>query len=441
MYSALHRSDPDLAKLMTRESRRQREVLEMIPSENYASAAVREALGSVLTNKYSEGYPRKRYYQGNRYIDEIEELAIDRAKKLFGVPHANVQPYSGSPANSAVYMALLVPGDTIMGLKLTGGGHLTHGHPLVTFSGTFYRSVQYDVEPDGTIDMDRVAALAAKEKPRMIVVGTTAYPRIFDWKRWREIADTVGALLLADISHIAGLIAGGVHPDPAPYADVLMTTTHKTLRGPRGAILMVTSRGMEKDPAMGDKIDKAVFPGLQGGPHDNVTAGIAVCLHEAGTPAFKRYARQVVANAKTLADTLIQKGLTLTTGGTDNHLMVVDLRPQGMIGNIVAEALEVAHIVVNRNSVPHDPNPPFYPSGIRLGTPAITTRGMKEKEMKQIGRWISTVIRAVSHYRIPEDKEKRRTFLKNVRKELENNKQLQSIAHSVILLTKKFPVP
>ncbi len=433
-------SDPKIARLISLESKRQRDVLEMIPSENYASRSVREALGSILTNKYSEGYPHKRYYQGNRYIDEIEDLAIERAKNLFGVPHANIQPYSGSPANSAAYMALLSPGDTIMGLKLTAGGHLTHGHPSVTFSGTFYRSVQYDVDKNGFIDMDYVADLAKKEKPKMIVVGTTAYPRIFDWKAWRKIADSVGAYFLADISHIAGLIVGGVHPNPAPYADILMATTHKTLRGPRGALLMVTGFN-PVNVEIADKIDKAVFPGLQGGPHDNVTAAIAVCLHEAAQPSFKRYAKQIVSNANVLADTLQRQGCTLSTGGTDNHLMVVDLRPQGVIGNIVAEALEVAGIVVNRNSVPHDPNPPFYPSGIRLGTPAITTRGMKEKEMKQIGEWIVLVIKEVSQYRMPENKEERIAFLKKVRAELQKNKQLQSIRHSVTLLTKKFPVP
>jgi glycine hydroxymethyltransferase len=437
----LRAADPDIAESIATESRRQREVLEMIPSENYASKAVREAVGSVLTNKYSEGYANKRYYQGNRYVDEIEKIAIERAKKLFGVPHANVQPYSGSPANAAVYFALLQAGDTIMGLKLSGGGHLTHGHPDVTFSGKYFRSVQYDVEADGIIDIEKVAELARKEKPKIIVVGTTAYPRIFDWEKWKNIADSVDAFLLADISHIAGLIVGGVHPSPVPFADVIMTTTHKTLRGPRGAMLLITDQGLAKDPDMATKIDRAVFPGLQGGPHDNVTAAIAVCLHEAAQPAFKHYAKQVVNNAKVLADTLLEQGLTLSTGGTDNHLMVVDLRPQKVIGNIVAEALEAANIVVNRNSVPHDLNPPFYPSGIRLGTPAITTRGMKEKEMKTIGEWIVSVIHEVSHYRLPESKEEWGTFLKKIRLDMENNPQLQSVAHSVTLLTKKFPVP
>ncbi len=433
--------DHEIAHLIKQEEKRQRDVLEMIPSENYASKAVREAAGSVLTNKYSEGYPHKRYYQGNKFIDEIEDIAVERAKTIFGVPHANVQPYSGSPANAAVYFALLNPGDTIMGLKLSAGGHLTHGHPNVTFSGKYFRSVQYDVEQDGMISMEKVADLAIMTKPRMIVVGTTAYPRIYDWKAWRKIADSVGAFFLADISHVAGLIVGGAHPSPVPYADVIMTTTHKTLRGPRGAILMVTEQGLKKDPDMAVKIDKAVFPGLQGGPHDNVTAAIAVCLKEASTASFRIYARQIVCNANVLAETLVGQGLALSTGGTDNHLMVVDLRPQGVIGTVVAEALEVAGIVVNKNSVPHDSNPPFYPSGIRLGTPAITTRGMKEREMRTIGTWIAAVIRDVSRYRIPENKDERGAFLKTMRAELEKNNQLQSIRRSVTMLTKKFPVP
>lgn len=427
--------DSQITELIKAETLRQQDVLEMIPSENYASKAVRDALGSVLTNKYSEGYSHKRYYQGNKFIDEIEDIAISRAKKLFGVPHVNCQPYSGSPANAAVYFALLNPNDTIMGLKLTAGGHLTHGHPAITFSGKYFRSVQYDVEEDGMIDTEKVAKLALETKPRMIVVGTTAYPRQYDFKKWREIADSVGAYLLADISHIAGLIVGGVHPSPVPYADVIMTTTHKSLRGPRGAMLMANTQ------EIGDKIDKAVFPGLQGGPHDNVTAAIAVALEEASQPSFTEYAQQVVKNARGLAEILLNEGIALTTGGTDNHLMVIDLRPQGIIGNIVAEALEVAGIVVNKNSVPYDPNPPYYPSGIRLGTPAITTRGMGEKEMQIIGHWIAEVIRDVSEYRLPVTKEARQGFVSNVKKELAVNKKFLAMSEEVKALCAKFPVP
>ena len=433
--------DSQIAELIKAETTRQQDVLEMIPSENYASKQVREALGSILTNKYSEGYSHKRYYQGNRYIDEIEDIAIERAKKLFGVPHVNVQPYSGSPANAAVYFALLNPGDTIMGLKLSAGGHLTHGHPDITFSGKYFKSHQYDVEEDGMIDLEKVAAMAREVKPRIIVVGTTAYPRVYDWRVWRQMADSVGAYLLADISQIAAHVVGGVHPSPVPFADVIMTTTHKSLRGPRGAMLMVTDLGLSKDPDLADKIDKAVFPGLQGGPHDNVTAAIAIALHEASQPSFVAYARQVVNNAKVLAETLLSSGIALTTGGTDNHLMVIDLRPQGIIGNIAAEALEVAGIVGNKNSVPHDPNPPYYPSGIRLGTPAITTRGMKEQEMRVIGHWIAEVIQEVSEYRLPVEKVARQGFVSNVKKELSGNKKLLAINEEVKALCVRFPVP
>ncbi|MBM3284138.1 serine hydroxymethyltransferase [Candidatus Gottesmanbacteria bacterium] len=439
-FSHLKKVDPEIAYWMEKETQRQKDVLEMIPSENYASSAVREALGSVLTNKYSEGYSTHRYYQGNRYIDKIETIAIERCKKLFNVPHANVQSYSGSPANSAVYFALLNPEDKIMGLKLSGGGHLTHGHPNITFSGKYFLSVQYNVEPDGWLDMAKVAQFVKQEIPKMLVVGTTAYPRFFDWKTWRQIADSVNAFLLADIAHVAGLVVGGVYPSPVPFADVVMFTTHKTIRGPRGAVLMVTNRGLAKDADMGKKIDKAVFPGLSGGPHDHTTAAIAVCFKEAASASFKKYARQIVANAKTLAGTLIERGFILTTGGTDSHLMVIDLRPQQVIGNIVAEALEVAHIVVNYNTVPHDQNPPMYPSGVRLGTPIVTTRGMKEKEMLQIGKWIVEVIDEVSHYRLPEIKEERSKFIKVVKAELWKNKKLLSIGKEVKEFSKKFPI-
>ncbi len=443
MYSLknLNKTDPEIADWIKKEDQRQKDVLEMIPSENYTSLAVREALGSALTNKYSEGYSSRRYYQGNRYIDEIETIAKLRCQKLFGVPHANVQPYSGSPANSAVYFALLNPGDKIMGLKLSGGGHLTHGHPDVTFSGKYFQSVQFDVEPNGWIDMEKVAKLAKKEKPKMLAIGTTAYPRFLNWKKWREIADSVGAFFLADIAHVAGMVAAGVYPSPVPYADVVMFTTHKTIRGPRGAVLMVTQRGFKRDPEMGKKIDKAVFPGLSGGPHDNVTAAIAVCFKEAATPSFKKYAKQIVANAKVLGDTLKKNGLKLTTDGTDSHLIVIDLRPQMVIGNIVAEALEVANIVANYNTVPHDQNPPMYPSGVRLGTPILTTRKMKEIEMRKIGKWIVDVVEEVDHLRLPENKEDRATFIKKTKAELWRNRRLLALGKEIKKFSSKFPVP
>jgi len=379
-------------ELIAKEERRQKETLMMIPSENYASSCVRKAVGSVLMHKYSEGYPGKRYYQGNKFIDEIENLAIERAKKLFGVPYVNVQALSGAFANLAVYFALLDPGDKIMGMVLSSGGHLTHGHPKVTFSGKYFQSVQYNVGKDGWIDYKKVEELAKKEKPKIIVCGYTAYPRIIDFEKFRKIADKVGAYLLADIAHIAGLVVGGVHPNPVPYVDVITTTTHKTLRGPRGAIIMVTKRGLEKDSQMGQKIDRAVFPGLQGGPHDNQTAGIAVCLAEASTVSFKKYAAQIVKNAKALAEELKKFGFNLVTGGTDNHLILIDLRNQNIDGKKAAEILEEAGIVVNKNTIPFDPNPPAKPSGVRLGTPALTTRGMREKEARLIANWINEIL-------------------------------------------------
>ncbi len=377
--------------LIKQEEKRQQETLMMIASENYSSKAVRAALGSVLGHKYSEGYPGRRYYQGNIVADEIENLAIERAKELFNVPHVNVQPYSGSPANAAVLMGLLNPGDKIMGLALSSGGHLTHGYPNITFSGKFFNSVQYSVGEDGIIDYTKLAKLVKNEKPKLIIAGTTAYPRILNWKLFAEIADSVDAILMADIAHIAGLVAGGVHPSPVNYAHVVTTTTHKTLRGPRGALIMVTKKGIKKDPEMPKKIDRAVFPGLQGGPHNNQTAAIAVCLNEALETSFKNYAKQVVANAKVLASELKKYGFDIVSGGTDNHLMVVDLRPKNLTGKDFAIQLENANIIVNYNTVPFDPNPPMNPSGIRIGTPALTTRGMKEPEMKKIAKWISEI--------------------------------------------------
>lgn len=382
----------DIQELIRAEEKRQRETLTLIPSENYASKAVREAEATVLMNKYSEGYAGKRYYQGNKIIDDIENLALAEAKALFGVPHVNVQPYSGSPANAAAIMAVCNPGDCIMGLKLSGGGHLTHGHPNITFSGKFFRSVQFDVDAGGFIDYAAIEQIAYAENPKLIIAGTTAYPRILDWERLAAIADAGGAYLIADISHIAGLVIGGVHPSPVPFAHIVMTTTHKTLRGPRGAILLVTQKGLDKEPNLAKKIDSAVFPGIQGGPHDNTTAAIAIALQEASTPEFKAYAKQIVKNAKVLAEELSKHGFNLVTGGTDNHLMVVDLRNQNISGKDAAVLLEESNIVTNFNAVPHDPNPPGNPSGIRIGTPAVTTRGLKEPEMKLLAKWFKEVL-------------------------------------------------
>jgi glycine hydroxymethyltransferase len=381
----LKQTDPEIYRLIKDEERYQIESIRLIPSENYVSQAVLDATGSVLTNKYSEGYPHKRYYQGQRYIDEIETLAIDRAKALFGADHVNVQPYSGSPANLAIYFALLQPGDTLMGLSLPHGGHLTHGWN-VSITGSFWRPVHYVVDRETQrIDYDAIRDLARKERPKIIVTGATAYPRQFDFKIFADIAKEVGAYLLADISHISGLIVAGAHPDPMPYADVVMTTTHKTLRGPRGAMIMCRKE-------LAEKIDKAVFPGLQGGPHNHTTAAIAVALKEAATAAFKEYGHQIVRNAKALAGELISRGFNLVSGGTDNHLVLIDLTNKKIIGNKAAKALDRAGIVCNSNTVPYDPRKPFSPSGIRIGTPAVTSRGMGETEMKQVGAWIDEVV-------------------------------------------------
>lgn len=423
--------DPTIANLIEQEEQRQHETLMLIPSENYASQAVREAVGSVLTNKYSEGYPKKRYYQGNAFVDEIETLAIERAKEVFAVPFANVQPYSGSPANTAIYFALLQPGDTIMGLKLSGGGHLTHGHPEVTFSGKFFRSVQFDVNEKGVMDFKIIETLAKQEKPKLLMIGTTAYPRLIDWERFRHIANMVGAYLVADVSHLSGLLAAHVIPTPVPYADVVMMTTHKSLRGPRGAIILVTERGMNKDPEMGERINKAIMPGLQGGPHNNVTAGIAVALLESQTKKFTEYALAILENAQVLSAALTKQGYTITTGGTDTHLLVLDLRPQQLTGAVVAYALEVAGIVVNSNTVPHDPNPPLYPSGIRIGTPAVSARGMRAKEMKQIADWIDLVVKQVAEYKLPETKSLRSQWLKTFKEQVSNDRLLLNIAKAV----------
>lgn len=386
--------------LIEREARRQTNTLMLIPSENYSYPEVRKAVGSVLMHKYAEGYPGKRYYQGIEFVDQIENIAIERAKALFGVPHANVQLYSGSPANMAVYFGLLNVGDTIMGLSLSHGGHLTHGHPKITFSGKYFKSVQYqmpseDFEGFGDnryFDFGEIERLAMESRPKIIVVGTTAFPRILDWGKFYDIAEKIGAYVLADISHIAGLVVGGVHPSPVPFAHIVTTTTHKTLRGPRGAMVMVTQKGIEKDPDLPKKIDRAVFPGLQGGPHLHTIAGIAIALQKAAEPEFKKYTEQIVKNAKVLAQELLRTGFNLVAGGTDNHLIVADLRNMGIDGKTAAVILEQSGIVLNANTVPNDPNPPYKPSGIRLGTPAVTARGMKEPEMKKIANWIKVVI-------------------------------------------------
>jgi len=388
----LKETDAQIAKLIAEEKKRQETTLEMIPSENHTSPAVREVLGSVLTDKYAEGYPGKRYYAGLKYYDKIESLCQERAKKLFKVPYVNVQPYSGSPANQAVYFALLKSGDRVMGMSLPHGGHLTHGWK-VNFSAKLYKSFQYGVDKKtNLINYDKLGKSVKIIKPKLIWVGATAYPRIFDWKKFAKIADSVGAYLAADVAHIAGLIVAGIHPSPVPYVHIVTTTTHKTLRGPRGGMIMATKRGLKKDKELGSKIDKAVFPGLQGGPHENNIAAIAVCLKEASTPAFKRYGKQIVKNAKVLAKELLKYGFNLVTEGTDNHLILIDLRNKNISGKQAQNWLEKAGITVNKNSIPFDPNPPFNPSGIRLGTPAITTRGMKEKEIQKIASWISEVI-------------------------------------------------
>ncbi|NVI88837.1 serine hydroxymethyltransferase [Actinomadura sp. BRA 177] len=385
----LHDRDPEIAGLVEAEARRQYEKIRLIASENYVSPAVLEATGSVLTNKYSEGYAGKRYYEGQQNVDPIELLAIQRAKEVFGAEHANVQPYSGAPANLAVYMAFLEPGDPVMGLSLPMGGHLTHGWS-VSATGKWFRPVRYDVRADtGRVDMDQVRDLALKERPKVIWCGGTAIPRTIDFPAFAEIAREAGAVLAADVAHIAGLIAGGAHPSPVGHADVITTTTHKTLRGPRGAMILSTAEHAKA-------VDKAVFPGLQGGPHDHTTAAIAVALKEAAQPDFSRYARQIVANAQVLAAALTDRGYDLISGGTDNHLILIDLTGKGVAGKPAAQALDRAGIELNYNAVPFDRRKPFDPSGMRLGTAAITTRGLAEDQMPQIAAWIDEVVQATA---------------------------------------------
>ncbi len=407
----LNESDPDIAKLIVNEEQRQREKIRLIPSENYVSRAVLEASGTVLQNKYSEGYAGKRYYEGQQYIDQVETLAVERAKKLFRVDHANVQPYSGSPANLAVYLAFCKPGDTIMGMALPSGGHLTHGWN-VSITGKFFRSVAYGVRKEtGRVDLDEVRALAKKEQPKLLWCGGTAIPRTIDFAGFHSIAKEVGAILVADIAHIAGLVAGGAHPSPVEFADVVSTTTHKTLRGPRGGMLMCKAEHASA-------IDKAVFPGLQGGPHNQTTAGIAVALKEASTDDFRRYANAIVENAKALAASLMERGFELVSGGTDNHLILVDLTNKNIPGKKAAKAIDRAGLELNYNTVPFDPRKPFDPSGIRIGTPAVTSRGMGVAEMKRIADWIDRAI-----------------------KNAEDESALEKIFVEVKEVTAKFPAP
>lgn len=411
MSSALQGKDPQVFDAILAEEKRQAYEIELIASENYVSAAVLEANASIFTNKYSEGYPGKRYYGGQVNVDTVETLAIERAKELFGCEHANVQALSGSPANAAVYMAFLKPGDKVLGMSLAHGGHLSHGHP-VNFSGVLYDFVQYGVQEDGYIDYDEVERLAREHMPKMMVAGFSAYSRNFNWKRFKEIADEIGAYTFADIAHIAGLVAAGVVDSPVPYFDVVTTTTHKTLRGPRGALIMC-----KKEHAKA--VDKAVFPGMQGGPHDHITAAKAVAFGEALKPEFKEYATQVIKNAQAMADELVKLGFEIVSGGTDNHLMLVNtMSGHNVPGKVAEKALEHAGISCNKNMVPYDPRSPFDPSGLRLGTPAITTRGMKEEESRQIARWIDKVMR-----------------------DPENESVLAEVKEAVKELCVKFPVP
>ncbi len=382
--ATLSEYDPEVAAIIRTENRRQHNKIRLIPSENYASRAVLEATGTVLTNKYSEGYAQDRYYEGQQQIDKLEMLCIERAKQVFGAEHINVQPYSGSPANQAVYVGLASPGDVVMGLSLAHGGHLTHGDK-VSISGMHYTPVQYGVrEEDGEIDYAQVEALAKEHKPRLLFCGATAYPRVVDFERFAAIGKSVGAIVVADIAHISGLVAAGVHPSPVPHVDVVTTTTHKSLRGPRGGMIMCKEQYAEA-------LDKAVFPGLQGGPHNHTTAGLAVALKEAMTPEFKAYAQQIVDNSRALAAALVERGFALSSGGSDNHLILIDVTSKGLTGRQMAKALDASGIVCNFNRIPFDPRPAMNPSGIRIGTPAITSRGFGASEMVQLAEWMDRV--------------------------------------------------
>jgi len=437
MFNHLKTNDPEIYDLVKKEERRQKEGLEMIPSENYASRAALEATASVFNDKYAENYPGRRYYGGCVNVDTLERLCQKRALAVFNAEgyRANVQPYSGSPANLEVYFGLLNPGDTILSLRLDHGGHLTHGSP-VNLSGRIFRFVHYELDPKTeTLDYENILRLAKEHQPKLILSGFTAYPRIIDFKKIHAIAEGVGAISMADISHISGLVIGGVHPSPFPFTDIVTTTTHKTLRGPRGAIIFSKEKYSEQ-------IDKSVFPGMQGGPHEHTIAGIAVALAEAAKPEFKDYANQIVKNASVLAEALTGHGFRLVSGGTDNHLMVIDLRPFGPgKGVFMQKALEAANITTNKTTVPNDPAPPYYPSGLRLGTPAITSRGMKENEMKEAGACIAEIITTFAHTDLPEDKTQRAQAVKNFVAGLSEHETIKTVRARVTSLASKFPVP
>ncbi len=442
--SSLKSIDPQIYNLITLEEKRQFEGLELIPSENYVSRAVREAVGSVLENKYAEGYPTKRYYTGNLAVDQVEETCRRRACELFDAVHANVQPYSGSPANLEIFGAICKPGDLVLSQLLSHGGHLSMGQ-TASFTSKFYHAEFYHLTHDGEIDFDELYKMAKELRPKIIWSGGTAYTKIFKWDVYAKIADEIGAYFVADISHIAGLVAGGAHPSPAPFAHVIMTTTHKTLRGPRGAMILVTKKGIEKDPELPEKIDKSVFPGHQGGPHENKIAGIAVAIREAQGKEFTKYAHQIIKNAKTLADELKKYGFTLVGGGTENHMVWIDLRSKNLEGWHAHVALEEANIYGNKQTIPFDSRPPFYPSGFRVGTPAVTTRGMKEKEMIKIAQFINKGVEIAQKLNLPDigssDHDKDQAARKKFKESLKNNKEIKKLREEVIKFAKSFPVP
>lgn len=436
----LKTQDPTIYQAIEKEKKRQFEGLELIPSENYVSSAVLEAMGSILTNKYSEGFAGHRYYGGNTHIDTIEQEAIDRAKALFGVEHVNVQPYSGSPANFAVYNALLEPGDPITGMNLLDGGHLTHGWK-VSATAKFFDSHPYHVKPDGHVDFEELGRIAKEFKPKLIWCGATAYSREIEFEQFARVADSIGAYLVADISHIAGLVAGGVHTSPVPYVHIITTTTHKTLRGPRGAMIMVTKKGLAKDAELPNKIDKAIFPGLQGGPHNHTTAGIAVALKEASTKEFKEYAKQIVKNTKALEAEFSKAGIKMVSGGSDNHLLLLDLSENGTLGSQLEYAMDVAHMTANKNTIPGEKSSPYYPSGLRLGTPALTTRGFKEKDMVFVADCIIRVIHHLKEDGLPQEQSERLGFMKAFKAKADHDPFLKKIGEEIKAYTASFPIP